>query len=323
MAEIISFGDTDPEKYRQTLRQVFWEKLTSLDRFTKLFIFTGFLLIISTPLIVRMVFTTSQQASGSQLASLQIQPANINTVVEGKTIEMSALAFDANNNPIWERVLYEWTMSSQDSIGSLTKIIGKENLFTPRRDGFGEITVTARLGIHSISKTAPVRVGPIDELFISKEFKPVADVYVKKSALSLNFGRDTQLFVDNNPKTNTYLKFDLSILKGKSIQNATLTLNVGSGQNAGAVGRSNVRLVTDNKWSENAINFDNKPSMSTFIASFANPKRGQKISLDLTKFVVDKAGSKFSIGIESLSDDDVILKSKESNLSPALTIYYK
>lgn len=323
MAEIVSFGDIDPEKYRQTLRQIFWEKFTSLDRFTKLFIFTGFLLIISTPLIVRMVFTTSQQASGSQLSSLHIQPANINTILEEKSIEMSALAFDVNNKPIWQDVLYEWTMSSQDSIGNLTKIIGKENLFTPRRDGFGEITVTARLGTYAISKTVPVRVGPIDELFISKEFKPVADAYVKKSALKLNFGKDTQLFIDNNPKANTYLKFDLSILKGKIIQNATLTLSVGSGQNAGAVGRSNIKLVTDTKWNENTINFDNKPKMSTFIASFANPKKGQKISLDLTKYVVSKAGSVFSVGIESLSDDDVILKSKESNLSPTLTIYYK
>lgn len=323
MAEIVSFGDTNPEQYRQSLRQVFWEKFTSLDRFTKLFIFTGLLLIISTPLIVRMVFTTSQQASGSQLSLLQIQPASINILLEGKPIEMSALAFDANNKPIWEDVLYEWTMSSRDSIGNLTKVIGKENIFTPRKEGFGEITVTARLGIHSISKTAPVRVGPIDELFISKEFKPVADAYVKKTALKLNFGKDTQLFVDNNPKSNTYLKFDLSILKGKSIQNATLTLNVGSAQNAGAVGRSSLKLVVDTKWSENTINFDNKPTMSTFIASFANPKKGQKISLDLTKHVISKAGSVFSVGIESLSDDDVILKSKESNLSPILTIYYK
>ena len=323
MAEIVSFGDVDPEKYRQSLRQIVWEKFKSLDRFTKLFIITGFLLIVSTPFIVRMVFTTSQQASGSQLASLHIQPATIDTLYNTKQVEMSALAFDSNNKPIWKNVLYEWTMSSQDSIGSLTKIIGKENIFTPKKAGFGEITVTARFGIHSISKTAPVRIGPIDEVFLTKEFKPIADSYVKKSSSKLNFGKDTQLFVDDNPKTNTYLKFDLTSLKGKSIQGATLTIYVGRGQNAGSVGKSNIKTVVDVTWVENSINFDNKPAFSTLISSFANPKKGQKISIDLTKYVVTKAGYKFSIGIESLSQDDVIIKSRESNLPPTLTVYYK
>lgn len=323
MAEIVSFGDPDSEKYRQSLRQILWEKFTSLDRFTKLFIVTGFLLIVSTPFIVRMVFTTSQQASGSQLTFLQIQPADLNTLYNGKPVEMSTLAFDSSNQPIWEDVLYEWTMSSQDSIGTLTKILGKENIFTPIRPGFAEITVTARLGIHVISKTAPVRVGPIDELFLTKEFKPIADAYVKKSAPKLNFGKDTQLFIDENPKTNTYLKFDLSILKGKSIQNAILTLHVGIGQNASSKGTNNVKVVSDTNWIENSINFNNRPSLSTLVASFSNVKKGQKISVDLTKYVITKAGSKFSIGIESLSGDDVILKSRESNLTPVLTVYYK
>ncbi len=323
MAEIVSFGDTDPERYKQSLRQILWEKFTSLDRFTKLFIVTGFLLIVSTPFIVRMVFTTSQQASGSELSSVQIQPADLKTQYNAKPIEMSALAFDFNNQPIWENVLYEWTMSSQDSVGNLTKILGKENIFTPTKLGFGEITVTARLGNASISKTAPVRVGPIDELFLTKEFKPVADAYVKKSAPKLNFGKDTQLFIDENPKTNTYLKFDLNVLKGKSIQNAILTLHVGSGQNASSKGTSNIKAVSDINWIENSINFNNRPSLSTTIASFSNPKKGQKISVDLTKYVITKAGSKFSIGIESLLEDDVILKSRESNLTPVLTVYYK
>ena len=323
MAEIVSFGDTNPDKYKQSFREILWEKFSSLDRFTKLFIITGLLLIVSTPFIVRMVFTTTQQASGSELSSVQIQPADLKTQYNAQPIEMSVLAYDFNNQPIWENVLYEWTMSSQDSIGNLTKILGKENIFTPKRPGFGEITVTARLGNASISKTAPVRVGPIDELFLTKEFKPIADAYVKKSAPKLNFGKDTQLFIDENPKTNTYLKFDLNVLKGKSIQNAILTLHVGIGQNASSKGTSNVKVVSDTNWIENSINFNNRPFLSTLVASFSNPKKGEKISVDLTKYVITKAGSKFSIGIESLSGDDVILKSRESNLTPVLTVYYK
>ena len=236
---------------------------------------------------------------------------------------MSVLAYDFNNQPIWEDVLYEWTMSSQDSIGTLTKIIGKENIFTPKRPGFGEITVTARLGNASISKTVAVKVGPIDEVFLTKEFKVVADAYVKKSAPKLNFGKDTQLFIDGNPKTYTYLKFDLATLKERSIQSAILTMYAGSTDNAPSNGTNIVNAVSNTNWSENSITFNNRPAISTTITTFSKVKKGQKISIDLTSYLVSKAGSKFSLAIESQTSDDVILKSRESNRVPILTITYK
>ncbi len=323
MAEIVSFGDTNPDKYKQSFRKILWGKFSSLDRFTKLFIITGLLLIVSTPFIVRMVFTTTQQASGSQMSFVQIQPAILNTQYKSKSTEMSVLAYDFNNQPIWEDVLYEWTMSSQDSIGTLTKIIGKENIFTPKRPGFGEITVTARLGNASISKTVAVKVGPIDEVFSTKEFKVVADAYVKKSAPKLNFGKDTQLFIDGNPKTYTYLKFDLAALKERSIQSAILTMYAGSTDNAPSNGTNIVNAVSNTNWSENSITFNNRPAISTTITAFSKVKKGQKISIDLTSYLVSKAGSKFSLAIESQTSDDVILKSRESNRVPILTITYK
>ncbi len=161
MAEIVSFWDPDPEKFRQSLRQILWEKFTSLDRFTKLFIITGFLLIVSTPFIVRMVFTTSQQASGSNLKYVEVMPSSIQTDDLTKEISFSAQAYDASHKPILDKVTYEWTTSFDYSTGFFSKIVGKENTFKPLKEGMGEIIVTARLGNAFISKTVPIKLQSI------------------------------------------------------------------------------------------------------------------------------------------------------------------
>src|SRR5690606_38584400 len=64
----------------------------------------------------------------------------------GEKLELSALAYDAVNQPIWNSIQYNWGMSSNNSVGSLmfgnleTK---REALFYAINPGEGDLWVTA------------------------------------------------------------------------------------------------------------------------------------------------------------------------------------
>jgi len=75
-----------------------------------------------------------------------------------KPIEMSALAYDVNNNPIWEGVSYRWGISSVNSIGRLLPTEGNITRFIPEKDGNGDIYVIASINSEQLTKSVYVFV---------------------------------------------------------------------------------------------------------------------------------------------------------------------
>ena len=70
----------------------------------------------------------------------------------------------------------------------------------------------------------------------------------------------TKLAVDNSPIENSYLKFDLSGLAGRTLVGAKLQLRATT---SGSTGTQNVRLVTVDTWTESGVTFNTRPALGS------------------------------------------------------------
>lgn len=103
-----------------------------------------------------------QRAAGRKIniTRIEINPSGFNTII-GKPVNMSTLAYDKKNNPIWSGVTYEWGISSTNSVGTLNPTSGSITTFTPQNNGHGDIYVTARTSNQELTYSIPVNVGPV------------------------------------------------------------------------------------------------------------------------------------------------------------------
>jgi hypothetical protein len=112
----------------------------------------------------------------------------------------------------------------------------------------------------------------------------VADATVRSGQFAArNFAGATQLVVKNSIPDytwDTYLRFDLSGLKG-NVSEATVRLvpvRVGQPIETAAA------LVSDNRWSEATITWDNKPSSGPVVARWT-AEEGKAVEFDVTRLV--------------------------------------
>ena len=73
-------------------------------------------------------------------------------------------------------------------------------------------------------------------------FNPVADSYVDTSNASKNFGTATTIRVDGSPVVNSYLRFTVSGLSGKTISQVRLLIFANSASSSGITAKT----VADN-----------------------------------------------------------------------------
>jgi hypothetical protein len=132
--------------------------------------------------------------------------------------------------------------------------------------------------------------------------------------------------VDYGPACIAYLKFDLTILSGKRITSAALTLNVNNPSNPTG-GLQNIRYVTSS-WSctGTAPTYNTKPTMAsgTPIATFSKSTTGV-VTVDMKTAVAANTGKILSIGIDSTNSDGLDFYSKEyttNSYRPQLVITY-
>ena len=104
-------------------------------------------------------FASDQNFNEELLNFVAVSPGSIDTLVTTKSVPLSALAYDVANNPIfYDGIDYIWSMSSTNSIGTLTKTNGKITEFIPLKPGFGDLTVQAIVGQKTVQKSMEVLV---------------------------------------------------------------------------------------------------------------------------------------------------------------------
>ena len=90
--------------------------------------------------------------------------------------------------------------------------------------------------------------------------EPVADTYAR-NGIATTYGSDTSLQIRSGSSSRVFLRFDLSSLPaGAEVVSARLTMTAYSGYAWGGDGHVYTHLVTDDSWTEAALNGLNAPS---------------------------------------------------------------
>ncbi|TLM73892.1 hypothetical protein FDW81_07505 [Pseudarthrobacter sp. NamB4] len=142
-----------------------------------------------------------------------------------------------------------------------------------------------------------------------------ADSYVSAGATGTNYGTSTILGVDANTEEITYLKFDLSPYAGRTLETATLQLRSAG---SGSTGKQNIKLVTDDSWTEGGITHSNRPALGTGIGTLGPTTTNTNYSITLTaSALAGELGQQLSLGLDSSSTDGLDLNSKEAGSTAA------
>ena len=127
------------------------------------------------------------------------------------------------------------------------------------------------------------------------------------------------MVIDAKPVTFGYMRFDLSVLSGKTITNAELKIKIVDA----AGGLQKVYEVLDNSWLQTAVNYNNKPALGNQIATNDGGIVGLFKIIPLTSHVLGKSGQVFSIGFDSTNMNSLGFYSLERpaiNDKPTLVI---
>lgn len=122
------------------------------------------LLIVLAVIPLTVILALTQQrfyksADGAALIdSIEVHPGKIYIDVDENPVQMSALVYDVFGEPVIFGATYSWSMSSANSVGTLTSTEGDITEFTPLEIGCGEITVQGMVGIDTAIKTIPITV---------------------------------------------------------------------------------------------------------------------------------------------------------------------
>ena len=142
-----------------------------------------------------------------------------------------------------------------------------------------------------------------------------ADSWVAGGAAATNYGASTTLSVDNSPVEITYLKFDLSAYAGRTLESATLQLRSAG---SGSIGKQNIKLVTDDSWTESAITYTNRPALGTSLGTLGPTAANSNYSVPLTVTgLAGELGHQLSLGLDATSTDGLDLNSKEAGSTTA------
>ncbi|GKV73696.1 Ig-like domain-containing protein [Pseudarthrobacter sp. NCCP-2145] len=142
-----------------------------------------------------------------------------------------------------------------------------------------------------------------------------ADSWVAGGAAATNYGTSTSLSVDNSPVEVTYLKFDLSAYAGRTVESATLQLRSAG---SGSIGKQNIKLVTDDSWTEGGITYNNRPAPGTSIGTLGPTAANSNYSVPLTaNALTGDLGQQLSLALDSTSTDGLDLNSKEAGSTTA------
>jgi hypothetical protein len=167
------------------------------------------------------------------------------------------------------------------------------------------------------AQTQPLSATTLSSAGTSEVLTPIADAYVNSASPATNYGSSTSLYVDADGIRSSYLKFDLNGLSG-TVTSATLQLYAGSSQSTGY----QVYSVADTSWSESAITWNTKPPMASTSSGSSGPvTTGTWTSVTVPISAVQAAlGGKLSLGLQTTSNTNLKLLSRESATPPKLVI---
>lgn len=168
-------------------------------------------------------------------------------------------------------------------------------------------------------------VNPVYSTPATITLAPVADTSAVASEPTSGAygGRTTLLTRSASPQSISFLKFDLSQLRGKTVNKAKFRFRVDStNSGAGSEGDQLLKEVSSS-WNEGGLNFSNMPSRGSLIATNDGGDVGAWEEVDVTTWVRAKVGTQAAFAMESTTADILIFYSREAADKPQLVIEYQ
>jgi hypothetical protein len=142
-------------------------------------------------------------------------------------------------------------------------------------------------------------------------FSSTADVYVRASAPASNYNADSKLKADADPESITYLRFVVSGVAGRTVEQARLRLEVVGKSDAG--GR--VHLISDDTWDESTVTYSTRPAVDGGVIDTLDAV----VVGDIVEFVLDgaiTADGTYNLAIDSDSTDGVSYRTSTTSGQP-------
>jgi hypothetical protein len=134
-----------------------------LGTYLPLLLLLGFLPVVTGAVLYHQYISGSASNISwlcrQKIAAVRINPGKIDTYLNSKPTNLSALAYDSEGRPIWKDVSYEWGMSSSNTVGN---IFPKAQLasFKPLNVGTGNVYVTGTYCGRKAVGSAHITVSP-------------------------------------------------------------------------------------------------------------------------------------------------------------------
>jgi chitodextrinase len=145
-------------------------------------------------------------------------------------------------------------------------------------------------------------------------FVAAADAYINEPSPTTNYGSATTLRADASPVVRSYLRFNVQGLS-RTVTRATLRIFANNSSSAGY----QVRSVTDNAWSEYAVNHSNMPAIGNVSGTSGPFGAGVWTTVDITSLIA--GNGTFSFALTTTSNTAFSLASRETSANaPQLVI---
>jgi hypothetical protein len=136
-------------------------------------------------------------------------------------------------------------------------------------------------------------------------FSPTDDSYVDASNATANFGSAMTFRVDGSPIVRTYIRFNVQGLSG-TITRVSLRVFANSSSGSGYA----VSGVSDNTWTEAAINYNNAPPVGGAAGSSSGFNGGVWTTVDITSLVA--GNGTISLALTTSGSTAISLASRET-----------
>lgn len=119
------------------------------------------------------------------------------------------------------------------------------------------------------------------------------------------------------------MKFDLSALAGRTIQEIKLSFKTPADPAAVSSGSQVVRLVDNTSWAETSLTYTNRPRLGAAVGTISGTAADRWYGFRLDAAALQaKLGSLVSLAIETSSPDALLIASRETATKPQLEIPY-
>ena len=160
------------------------------------------------------------------------------------------------------------------------------------------------LAVHATAQPAPLAASAVT-------FNPVADAYVIASSAGSNYGTSVSLRVDSSPVTRSYLRFNVSGLGGAAVQSAILRIYANSANTSGF----SVLALSDNTWTESAINYTNSPAPGSTIVNSSAFAAASWVQVDVSSYI--QAEGTYNLVLTTTNSTNTNLAAREDTAGHA------